>query len=149
MKPIGLYIHIPFCVKKCAYCDFNSLVPTGKTLIKSYLKALFADIRISRLNDKKYIAKSIYFGGGTPSLIKAEYIAQALNCIRSNFDTSWVREITVEVNPESISRKKLAVYKKCGINRISMGVQSFDEKNLNFLGRAHTARDVFKAIGLI
>ncbi len=149
MKPFGLYVHIPFCVKKCAYCDFNSLVPAGINQINTYLKALAADIRISRLNKEKHIVKSIYFGGGTPSLIKAEYIARILDNIRRNFDTRYVREVTIEVNPESISRKKLLIYKKCGINRVSMGVQSFDNRNLRLLGRIHTARDVMKAIGLI
>ena len=149
MKPFGLYVHIPFCVKKCAYCNFNSLVPAGENQITAYLKALSADSRISSLNKEKHIVKSIYFGGGTPSLIKAEYIARILHRIKHDFDIRCVREVTIEVNPESISRKKLSIYKKCGINRVSMGVQSFDDRDLMLLGRAHTARDVMKAIGLI
>ncbi len=149
MKSFGLYIHIPFCVKKCAYCDFNSLVPSNTDQINAYLNALFADIKISGLVRRKYFIKTIYFGGGTPSLIKADYIAQILDKIKHDFDISRVREVAIEVNPESVCRQKLMIYKKCGINRISMGVQSFDNKNLRFLGRAHTARDVLNAIDLI
>ncbi|MFH1093110.1 MAG: radical SAM family heme chaperone HemW [Candidatus Omnitrophota bacterium] len=149
MKPCGLYVHIPFCVKKCAYCDFNSLVPSCENQVNSYIKALFADIKISGFSKEKHIIKSIYFGGGTPSLIKAEYIAQILYEIGNNFDVSSINEVTIEVNPESISRRKLAIYKSGGINRISMGVQSFNDRNLKLLGRAHTARDVFNAIDLI
>lgn len=149
MKPLGLYVHIPFCVKKCAYCDFNSIVPAEENQIQAYLKALSVDIRLSRVNKEKHIVKSIYFGGGTPSLIKAEYIEQILADIRNNFDLSKVKEATIEANPESVSLKKLLIYKKCGINRISMGVQSFNDKNLLLLGRAHTSRDVKKAVNLI
>ncbi len=149
MKPIGLYIHIPFCVKKCAYCDFNSLVPEGKKQIKAYLKALLEDIRISALNCSRHIVKSIYLGGGTPSLIEAEDIGHILAEVRSNFDLSGLREVTIEANPESISWEKLSLYKKNGINRISMGVQSFDDKSLMFLGRAHTADDALNAIKLV
>ena len=149
MKSIGLYVHIPFCARKCAYCDFNSFVPDSKKQIKAYLQALSDDIKTSALNTQEHTLKSVYFGGGTPSLIKAEYIAGILDKIRSCFEGSGVREVTIEVNPESIEREKLSIYKKNGINRISMGVQSFDKGNLKFLGRVHTVRDVFKAIDLI
>ncbi len=149
MKPLGLYVHIPFCVKKCAYCDFNSLVPSGENQINAYLKALFADIRITGAKREKYIVKTIYFGGGTPSLIDPQYIRRILDEIKCNFDVGGVREITIEANPESISREKLLIYKRCRINRISMGVQSFDDRNLRFLGRAHTSKDVLNAIDLV
>ena len=149
MKSFGLYVHIPFCVKKCAYCNFNSLVPSEKPQIDAYLKALAVDIGISRSHTGKPRVETIYFGGGTPSLLKAEYIAQILDNIRCNFDTSYVREITIEVNPESISQQKLKIYKNRGINRISMGVQSFDDRNLRLLGRAHTAENVFNAVDKI
>ncbi|MCK5492856.1 MAG: radical SAM family heme chaperone HemW [Candidatus Omnitrophica bacterium] len=149
MKPIGLYIHIPFCVKKCAYCDFNSFVPADEDQVKAYLRALAEDIKNSGFNKQRYLVKSIYFGGGTPSLIKPEYIVRILDEIRSNFDASSAREVTIEVNPESISLEKLFAYKKNGIDRISMGVQSFEDINLKILGRAHDAKDVLIAINLI
>lgn len=148
-EPAALYVHIPFCVSKCAYCDFNSSVPKSKKQIRVFVEALLEDIRISSLGKREYLVKSIYLGGGTPSFIDPEYIKEILGSIRENFNVRELKEVTIEVNPESVSPEKLSIYKKNGINRISMGVQSFNDKNLRGLGRAHNAKDVFCSIKLI
>ncbi|MFH1062772.1 MAG: radical SAM family heme chaperone HemW [Candidatus Omnitrophota bacterium] len=149
MQPIGIYVHIPFCVKKCGYCGFNSLVANSAGQIKAYLKALFLDIQLSAKNRQAFAVESIYIGGGTPSILEAKDIAHIIAEIKQCFPVARESEITIEVNPASVSRQKLLEYKKSGINRISMGVQSFKPKNLKFLGRAHSALDVFKALKML
>lgn len=137
----ALYIHIPFCLKKCSYCDFVSYAGQGAETINRYIKALETEL----LQHKDFFRQgisTIYFGGGTPSLLSAgqfENIFTAIikSCPRFTFDI----EITAEVNPATADAQKLADYKKTGINRISLGVQTFNEKHLISLGRSHTARE--------
>lgn len=149
MKPLGIYVHIPFCVKKCGYCDFNSVVLNDPKQIKSYLLALLADIQLSSKLKQDYMVESIYIGGGTPSLLDAQDIAAIISSIKQCFQVIDGPEIAIEVNPNSVSKQKLLVYKQCGINRVSMGVQSFKDKNLAVLGRAHSSLDVFKALEML
>ena len=130
---IGIYIHVPFCKRKCPYCDFYS-VSEDRELIKSYVSAVcrnakaFAGRRIS--------ADTVYFGGGTPSLLTAEQIEKILSVIDESF-TLCSPEITMEANPCTVDFQKLSDYRNAGVNRISFGVQSADDKELEFLGRLH------------
>lgn len=137
MKPIGLYIHIPFCIKKCDYCDFLSF-KGNKILIENYINSLIDEIKsYNYLNDNFYL-KTIYFGGGTPSSIDAKYISKILDTIYNIFDTSNLCENTLEANPCTISSNKINIYKNSGINRLSIGLQSANNKELILLGRSHT-----------
>jgi oxygen-independent coproporphyrinogen III oxidase len=147
--PLALYVHIPFCLKKCAYCDFNSQVADNPRQIKTYVKSLLADIKLSAQAIQGYEAKTIYLGGGTPSLLDPKDISAIIAELRQCFLFCPDPEITIEVNPATLSREKLSAYKQAGINRISMGVQSFKDKNLKFLGRAHNAKDVFKSLAML
>ncbi len=149
MKSIGIYIHIPFCIKKCNYCNFNSFDSYDQNQIKAYTQALFKDIETSAKKQRQYTVNSIYIGGGTPSFIKAEYIRDIIKEIRQGFKMGVNPEIAIEVNPNSVSKEKLLIYKKAGINRISMGVQSFNNKYLKILGRAHSADQIKKVLNLI
>lgn len=145
-KP-GIYIHIPFCVRKCKYCAFLSMAASENT-IDNYLRAL--ERELSSYSDKMADREfgSIYFGGGTPSLLEPEKIAEILDCISKNFNITENAEITLEANPGTLGEteedvcKKLQGYLKAGINRLSMGVQSMNDDRLKFLGRIHNAETV-------
>ncbi|MGM0445089.1 MAG: radical SAM family heme chaperone HemW [Bacillota bacterium] len=141
----GLYIHIPYCRKKCSYCDFYSINYKNDNL-KEYLKYLNKEIQLySKALDNKQI-KTIYIGGGTPSLLSPIEVDNLLNQIDKNFDIANNIEITMESNPDSLNEKKVVEYKQVGINRISIGIQSFINKELNILGRIHDSK---KAISII
>ncbi len=130
----GIYIHIPFCKKKCNYCHFVS--KTDLTLMDEYIDALANEILLYQ--DEMKDIKTIYIGGGTPSLLSCEMVEK----ITANLNLREVEEFTIEVNPESVTMDKLLCYKKLGINRISMGVQTTDERQLKTLGRLHSFDDV-------
>lgn len=132
---LGIYIHIPFCVKKCNYCDFVSL--EQQDLMEGYFEAL---CRESALTGNMYGRKvdSVFFGGGTPSYPDAKYIQTTLHALREQFELCEDSEITLEANPCSLTQKKLAVYREAGINRLSIGLQAVQENLLNILGRQHT-----------
>lgn len=133
---LEIYIHIPFCRAKCGYCDFNSFY-ANDDIIENYVKKLCEEIEGSRYKGER--ADTVFIGGGTPSFIKGKYIEKILTCIDRAFPFDKNCEITVEANPESICSEKLGIYKSSGINRISMGIQSFDDSELKFLGRIHNA----------
>ncbi len=145
-KKISFYIHIPFCVSKCYYCSFNSypLKNFSDEIVKNYFESVLKHIEIYK--DYNFTVKTIYFGGGTPSIVSSIYIEQILNFILKNFKISNNCEISIEVNPESCNEDKLKVYKNSGINRISIGVQSFNDKFLKILGRIHNSNQALKAI---
>ena len=192
-----LYIHIPFCIKKCAYCDFLS-VPADGEKVSLYVKSLIEDIKQSseeykghnikpdgqndhpneKIENDQWIKKNetdqpgeeiensgqrfentengskikietIYIGGGTPSFIDAAHISEILSAVKSCYDVSPDAEITIEVNPCSATKEKLNAYKEAGVNRISMGVQSFDNDALKTLGRVHNAETAIKAFSMI
>ena len=125
MKHIGVYIHIPFCIKKCIYCDFISY--SGKEdKIEEYINAVLKEIESKNISE--YIIDTIYIGGGTPSVIEAKYIEQILKELKKY--TKNDAEITIEINPGTITKEKLLVYKRSGINRISIGLQSTHDKLL-------------------
>ncbi len=139
----GLYIHVPFCGKKCRYCDFYS-ISYNKNLVEEYAKAVIRNIQ--HYSDKSRILDTVYFGGGTPSLISTEYISQFMAEIRGNFNLSENAEITLEANPNTLTSEKLWELRKIGINRLSIGVQSMNDDELKFLGRTHTAERAVKAV---
>jgi oxygen-independent coproporphyrinogen-3 oxidase len=141
----GLYIHIPFCKTKCPYCDFYSV--TDETLISAYLAALDAEARLYR--DQFPAFDSLFLGGGTPSLLTGPQLDALLVGLRRHFVFAPESEITLEANPDDLTTDKLTLFKDLGINRLSLGVQSFDEAELRFLGRRHTARQTEAAVKLI
>lgn len=143
MESLGLYIHIPFCVHKCAYCDFYSLTDTG--LVGKYIAALITQIKSFRKKAKKYTVDSVYIGGGTPSSISAEYICDVMLAVKDTFRLSPTAEITIEANPGTLDATKLSVYKSVGINRLSIGLQSADNDELASLSRIHTWEDFEKS----
>ncbi|MBU4478077.1 MAG: radical SAM family heme chaperone HemW [Candidatus Omnitrophica bacterium] len=148
-KTIGIYIHIPFCLKKCLYCDFHSVSLRSYRPLKEYCRALKQDIKISTAEARGYSVKSIYFGGGTPSLLEPEELAGLVRVINERFYIMDDAEKTLEVNPATVNTFNLKAYRRLGINRISLGVQAFDDKYLRLLGRLHTSKDVFLTIKLL
>ncbi|RCW82582.1 oxygen-independent coproporphyrinogen-3 oxidase [Halanaerobium sp. DL-01] len=138
-KPFGIYIHIPFCANKCRYCDFYSC-RYKKSLVEKYFEALFIELENMLSSVQKKLIRSVYFGGGTPSLISSEYIFKILKKIKKNFNYPPNMEITLEANPDSLSQKRLVNYRQVGINRLSLGVQSFDDNILKFLGRKSSSK---------
>jgi len=119
---LGIYIHIPFCKSKCIYCDFVSV--TNQTLIDEYFEYLLKEIEMYKEVLNRFKVVTIYFGGGTPSLVNGLYIEKVINKIKKYNDLDKLLEFTIEVNPGTINREKLEIYKKIGINRISIGLQS-------------------------
>jgi len=140
----GVYIHVPFCVKKCAYCDFYSVGGTSPEVREEYSHTLIKHIEMSR--DKSLICDSIYFGGGTPSLMEPEWIDNILCALGESFSVASDCEITLEANPETFDLERLQGYRKAGVNRLSMGVQSLDDRSLSALGRIHTSSRVAQAV---
>lgn len=147
MKKLGIYVHIPFCKRKCAYCDFVSF-SNKQNLIDGYIETLKKEINKFEINKEEYLVDTIYFGGGTPSYIDSKYIIDILEVIRNKFDISKDVEITIEVNPGTASEEKLNNYYKSGINRLSIGLQSVDDKLLNTIGRIHSFSDFLKTYSL-
>ncbi len=144
-KPLGLYIHIPFCAKKCAYCDFYSTFAEG-TVIQRYLSALKNEIsKWGGLTDRPI--DTIYIGGGTPSVL-GERIGEIVKWVCDSFSVEKTAEITVEANPCSINPEFLRAAKAAGVNRLSIGVQSGNDTELKTLGRTHTADEAVKAVKL-
>ncbi len=145
MKNLGLYIHIPFCKQKCLYCDFYSL-KADNGLYKSYCVALIMEMKVWGEKLKEKTIDTIYFGGGTPSVIGYELINLLLNEIRKSFNIENNAEITIEVNPESANEEFLREIFKNSFNRISFGVQSFIDSELKAIGRIHNANEAINAI---
>lgn len=135
-KELELYIHIPFCVKKCSYCDFLSAPATEQTK-EAYMAALFAEIGGRAKDYKERIVTSVFIGGGTPSLLSGDSIKQLMEHIREGFRLAPDAEITMEVNPGTVTTEKLAAFYGAGINRLSIGMQSAQEQELKILGRIH------------
>ncbi|MDG1987607.1 MAG: radical SAM family heme chaperone HemW, partial [Halieaceae bacterium] len=145
--PMSLYVHIPWCEKKCPYCDFNSYA-SSNIPEQDYLDCLIADLEIEAESVQDRELKSIFFGGGTPSLFSAESLARLLQTVAKRFHFNRDIEITLEVNPASADQKKFLDFFHGGINRLSIGVQSFNDLSLRDLGRIHTSRDGASAIKL-
>ncbi len=135
-KELELYIHIPFCVKKCSYCDFLSAPATEQTM-ETYMAALFAEIRGRAEDCTDRMVTSVFIGGGTPSLLSGESIRQLMECIRESYTLAEDAEITMEANPGTATAEKLREFYVAGINRLSIGMQSAQEQELKMLGRIH------------
>lgn len=136
-KELELYFHIPFCVRKCDYCDFLSAPGDAKTK-KRYMEALLAETVGSASRYEAYRVTSIFIGGGTPSVVPPAGIAELMAAVREQYDLAEDAEVTIEVNPGTVTRAGLVCYREAGINRISMGLQSGDDRELAAIGRIHT-----------
>lgn len=136
-KEISLYVHIPFCIKKCNYCDFLSFAGCSMLEQESYMQQLFREIECFRDVAKNYVVKTIFIGGGTPSVLQEELVEQLFRQIQAVWQIAEDAEITMECNPGTLTTRKLAEYRTCGINRLSIGLQSADNKELKRLGRIH------------
>lgn len=155
----GIYIHIPFCKHKCAYCDFYSVVPAGygkgagasrsvagKLTTDSYVSAIVEEaiMRKRELGDEQ--VKTLYIGGGTPSVLEPEQIANVIKVLKEVYSIKYLKEFTIEVNPDDVSEEYIRSLVELGVNRISMGVQSFVDKELVAVGRRHTATQAIAAV---
>ncbi len=134
INKLELYIHIPFCIRKCAYCDFLSF-PAGEKDRQSYVEALLDEIYGAK---EKGDAATVFFGGGTPSILPGKEIGRIMDAVRAKYSVPEDAEITLEANPGTLNRKKLEDWKKAGINRLSLGLQSAEDAELKALGRIHT-----------
>ena len=140
----GIYIHIPFCERKCVYCDFYSV--TDRSFQNAFVESLLIEIEQNAHLGKNDIFDTIYLGGGTPSLLSIDELSLIFEKIYSFYKISADVEVTIEVNPGTVDLLKLGAYKKTGINRLSIGVQSFNDNDLRFLGRIHNAKQAREAI---
>lgn len=140
MKSISIYIHIPFCVKKCQYCDFLS-APADSRAQKVYLRALKQEIREQAARYREYEVQTVFIGGGTPTAVPCENLCEVLKTVFSFYRMNPHAEISMEANPGTVTKEALLSYRKAGINRISIGLQSADDVELKLLGRIHTYRD--------
>jgi putative oxygen-independent coproporphyrinogen III oxidase len=138
MSQAGLYIHIPFCSSRCSYCDFATGIYQSE-LAEAYVRALVKEIETSSTAGAR--VDTIYFGGGTPSLLDPSQLGRILNAVRDRFDLAKATEITLEINPGSATPERLRAFRELGINRASFGLQTFDDRELAKLGRSHTAAD--------
>lgn len=140
MKELGIYVHIPFCKQKCSYCDFISYWDKND-LVEKYIEALKQEIKTNTEDVSKYEISTIYIGGGTPSYIESKHIGEILKIIKQKYNVSKNAEITIEVNPGTVTQEKLRSYAESGINRISIGLQSCNNNLLKIIGRIHTYED--------
>ena len=141
--PLELYVHIPFCVRKCQYCDFLS-GPSDEETKDRYIEALLKEIRAAE-HTEDYEIVSVFIGGGTPSALKAEAIASIMRTLQEQFFFCEDAEVTIEVNPGTVDLEKLTIYRNVGINRLSLGLQSTDAEELKLLGRIHSYEEFLKS----
>jgi oxygen-independent coproporphyrinogen-3 oxidase len=149
MPLLGLYIHIPFCVQKCSYCDFYSCALRDNNYLELYTTRLIKDLEYWGAELKNRTINTIFFGGGTPSLLSVPQMTRIMNSIAKNFSLQEALEISVECNPATIDTIKARGYKAAGINRISLGVQSFNPHELELMGRIHSVQDIYTTIDSI
>lgn len=145
-QPLGLYVHLPWCVRKCPYCDFNSHALKGELPAEEYLEALVLDLEQDLPLAWGRPVSTVYFGGGTPSLFSAEQIDRLLARLRGLLHISPEAEITLEANPGTIERGSFSAYRLAGINRVSLGAQSFDDAMLRRIGRIHETGEIERAV---
>lgn len=144
----GIYVHIPFCKSKCRYCDFASF-PDKIGLAESYMACVYREMAMRKQELSAYTFDTLYIGGGTPSVIDESYIAMLVAAAKKNFRLKENAEITIEMNPGTVSAGKIALYKKCGINRFSVGLQSANDDILRDLGRIHTLNEFLTCARLL
>ena len=140
----GIYIHIPFCIQRCSYCNFFSVVSIN--LVNEVINAIIKELSIRKDYLKNEPVQTIYFGGGTPSLLTIQQIEKLLNTVYTNFPVEQNAEITFEANPDDLTKNYLFDLKKVGINRLSIGIQSFDDDKLKILNRRHNATQAHEAV---
>ncbi|HKJ16694.1 MAG TPA: radical SAM family heme chaperone HemW [Xanthomonadales bacterium] len=145
-QPLGLYIHLPWCVSKCPYCDFNSHALKGELPAEDYLEALMLDLQADLPMAWGRTVSTVFFGGGTPSLFSADQIDRILCQVRSLVQLSPEAEITLEANPGTIEYDSFSSYRHAGINRVSLGAQSFDDDALRAIGRIHGSDEIQRAV---
>jgi len=148
LPPLSLYIHIPWCVRKCPYCDFNSHEAKGEAPERRYVDALISDLDHSLPKIWGRRVYSIFFGGGTPSLFSAKAIDDILAAVRARVALDTEAEITLEANPGTFEAEKFRGYRDAGVNRLSIGIQSFDDRHLTALGRIHSSGEAKRAIDI-
>jgi oxygen-independent coproporphyrinogen-3 oxidase len=144
----GVYVHWPFCAAKCPYCDFNSHVRHQGVDQERYTKAFLAELADRRRRTGPRTVTSIFIGGGTPSLMKPGTVGAILEAIAANWTVPAGIEVTLEANPSSVEAERFRGYRSAGVNRVSLGVQALNDKDLRFLGRLHNVEEALKAIGL-
>ncbi|AFS78837.1 oxygen-independent coproporphyrinogen-III oxidase 1 [Gottschalkia acidurici 9a] len=147
-RELGIYIHIPFCYSKCYYCDFNSHIDQY-SYIEKYIEYLKKEIDLYENSIKEYKLKTIFFGGGTPSLIDQKYICEIIEYIYKKMNTQYLEEITIEANPKTLNEAKLSAYRDAGVNRISLGLQTLNDNLLKNIGRIHSVQDFYDTYNLI
>ncbi|KAA9131275.1 radical SAM family heme chaperone HemW [Marinihelvus fidelis] len=147
LPPLGLYVHLPWCVRKCPYCDFNSHALKGELPAEDYIRALLDDLEQDLPLAWGRPVSSVFFGGGTPSLFNAAQMDELLSGIRARIALAPGCEVTLEANPGTVEHDRFSAYRDAGINRVSLGVQSFNDAHLNKLGRIHGSAEVDRAIG--
>ena len=143
-KKLEIYVHIPFCAKKCAYCDFLSF-PGNMRMRREYTDKLLEEIRIQSSFVREYQVDTIFLGGGTPSVLDVTDITAIMGTLKEHYDIAPDAEITIEVNPGTVKMEGLVAYREAGINRVSMGLQSADDTELRYLGRIHTYDEFLKS----
>ncbi|WP_460059598.1 radical SAM family heme chaperone HemW [Pseudomonas sp. S2_A05] len=148
LPPLALYIHIPWCVRKCPYCDFNSHTASPVLPEQEYVDALLADLDQDLHAVYGRELTSIFFGGGTPSLFSAEALGRLLKGVEQRIPFAADIEITLEANPGTFEQEKFVAYRKLGINRLSIGIQSFQQEKLEALGRIHNGDEAVRAAGM-
>ena len=146
LPPLGLYIHVPWCVRKCPYCDFNSHELRDALPERDYVSALIRDIEHSLPQVWARTVYTIFFGGGTPSLLSARAVDEILSAVRARLRLATDAEITLEANPGTVEAHRFSGFRAAGVNRLSLGVQSFDARHLRSLGRIHDEREARQAI---
>lgn len=144
LRPLELYIHIPFCLRKCAYCDFLSF-PCGEGERSGYVGQLAREIREAGAVSGEYLVETIFIGGGTPSVLKAEETERILEAVKQSFRVAGEAEITSEANPGTVDPGQLRRWREAGINRLSFGLQSANDRELKYLGRIHTMGDFLES----
>ena len=146
LPPLSLYVHFPWCVRKCPYCDFNSHTLHGELPEAAYIEALLSDLRAQIEDVQGREVVSLFFGGGTPSLFSPAALARLLSALQAELNFALDAEITLEANPGTIERGRFSDYRSAGINRVSIGAQSFADDSLQQLGRIHAAADTQRAV---
>ena len=148
-KPLGIYIHVPFCRSKSIYCDFYSLANRDSKLMDQYRKAICAHIQEAGEQAPGYLVDTIYFGGGTPSFFGPDGMTAILTAIRNSSDVPPAAEITFEANPDSVNKRLLRKLRNEGFNRVSLGIQCDNDEILEKIGRPHTYNQAVEAYQLI
>ena len=148
MNKLGIYIHVPFCVQKCRYCDFYSMAGAGDVAFKLYGDAICAHLQQMAPFAKEYVVDSVYFGGGTPSLLQAGIMQKIVSALRMGYRLDDSCEMTLEMNPGTADENAMKAYINCGFNRLSIGCQSADDGELKMLGRIHSFADFCQTIEL-